>query len=220
MHRGYYPNDPSLGSIGREFVTYALEISMSIIHVPTVLTRPEKEWETLLRQSEEDRDEELRSDDREYLVRMLVSEASQKCDPAGLLIPTPALRFALAPHPHEGVPFEKERQLREEVAGQMLISLGLFPDLLFNGTRTPQSLPVLAHASERAFAYLGNFIQDEKERRRSKRFSEHLFRYVDALLSLHEHVHQERLPRSILFFLAQAGSMFAKNVLLPPARRH
>ncbi len=193
---------------------------MSLIHIPSVLIHPEKEWESLLKQSEVERDEELRTDDREYLITMLISEACHKYDPAGFLHPTPALLFALAPHPHDGVSLEKERKLREEVASQMLIALGLFPNLLFREARTEQSLLVLAHASERAFTHLGPFIRNEKERRRCERFSEHLFRYVDILLSLHEQVNQERLPRIVLRLLARAGSKFAKDVLLPPARRH
>jgi len=186
---------------------------MSPIYVPAVLTRPEDEWDSMIRESEDRLDEELRTDDRDYLVSALVSEVCQKYDPAMFVYKPNVLSFALSPSPHDGIAREKERSIREDVARQLLVTLGFFSTLLLRGIPNERTVHVIARSGECAFANLAQFIDREKERRLYERFSEDLFRYVDTLLCLHETVHRSRFPRTVLVPLADAGSRYARTSL-------
>lgn len=191
---------------------------MSPIYVPTVLTQPEKEWEAMIRDSEDRLDIELRSDDREYLIATLANQACQKYDPTVFLYKPGALYFALATTPHEGISREKERSIREDIARQLLVTIGMFSASLLKDM-PGEPIQATARHGACAFANLAQFIEGERKRRLYERFSEDLFRYVDTILCLRDMVQRSQLPRTVLAPLADAGSQYARvSLALSPTR--
>lgn len=192
---------------------------MDAIGKISLITQPEEEWVRLIKESEERLDDELRADDRAYLARTISSDVCQKIDRLTRSTQVEIGLFVIDPHPHDGIDQERERMIREEIAGQLLVTLGCFPDLLVKEMRPLQSIPLVAMTGRYAFMNLPAFVRDARERRRFTRFAEQFFRYVDILLVLQETHRKCRFAPDVLEPLAIAGSRFAKDVLSPHTRQ-
>jgi hypothetical protein len=167
--------------------------------------------EKFVRAGEDRLDDELRSDDREYLIEMLLDEPGQCFSPTHLM-------NDLAHVASERDAGDLARVFWQTTASRHVVMIGIFPTWILQELKAFQSLEVFCFHTQRAFARLAEMTNKEKESARCVRFSTGLMRYLDILICSYEIHQRKRLSYGTLFALAHAGSKYAREVILPRTR--
>ena len=174
---------------------------------------PRESWETILRNSEELLDDELRSIDREYLIEILMSQECMQIDPVASYWEAWD-RWKEIGDPSDFVGEHSLRNIQiayyESMAHKLLVSLGCFP-LIVAGDKTQQGerIEACAKLSRSSFESLSRIWHEEKKQSQLKRFHDSHIRYVDVLLASREQKDPRPLPPSTLLAFRRMGSKYA-----------
>jgi hypothetical protein len=190
-----------------------MDLTPAPLDAARLIQKPVTEWQHIIRLGEERLDDEIRTDDRSYLVGVLTSDSCMRFTPSQTLEEATLLMS----HPEGSRIVEIARW--QTIAHRLLVSIGIFPWLVISDQRSLQSMLLAITYAEDAFRHLSVLSRIKKEISQYERFALTLSRYTDILMCSYEMVRRERLSEKTLAVLAQAGSKYAGE-LIAPRRRH